>query len=194
MNRFAALLLLTCLAGCGFHPLYKQTNNVATVQEMASIQIDPPTSRVQQELRNELLDRLSPRGKAAQTKYRLQLTINESQGGVLVNRADTTTRTNLNMQTAYALFRIGEDHPVVSGLVTALASYNVLLADYATLVAERDARARAVRETSDEIRIRLAIFFERGGPSAVPPPVQNATDLAPVNPVGVVPDTRNQAE
>ena len=38
-------------------------------------------------------------------------------------------------------------------------SYNILDSEFATLMAEKDARARAIREISEDIRIRLSVFL-----------------------------------
>ena len=50
---------------------------------------------------------------------------------------------------------------MLSGNVNSTSSFNILTSDFATLSAESDARARSLREISDEIRTRVAVFLSR---------------------------------
>ncbi len=43
--------------------------------------------------------------------------------------------------------------------LSSLVSYNLVRADYANLVSERDARARAARDLAEQLRIRLGNYF-----------------------------------
>jgi LPS-assembly lipoprotein len=50
---------------------------------------------------------------------------------------------------------------VHDGIAVVRNSYDLLRNKFATLAAEDDARTRALRELAEEIRTRLAIYFER---------------------------------
>jgi hypothetical protein len=45
--------------------------------------------------------------------------------------------------------------------VSSLVSYNLVRADYANLVSERDARGRATRDNAEQLRIVLGNYFSR---------------------------------
>ena len=55
------------------------------------------------------------------------------------------------------------DGPGDSGSAEAISSYNIVDSDYANLIAERDARSRAVQGLSNDIRRQLAIWFRNHG-------------------------------
>ena len=50
---------------------------------------------------------------------------------------------------------------LATGTVTTLESYNVLRQEFGNLSAEADARLRAARDLADQMRIRLALYFEQ---------------------------------
>ena len=79
---FSGILLL---ASCGFEPLYakKQNNNSwyfsgnfdnSVTQEMSQIAIEPIAERFGQQVRNQLLDLVTPLGSPKTPKYRLYVT------------------------------------------------------------------------------------------------------------------------
>lgn len=158
---FALTLLALLPAACGFQPLYGRASGTDSVPQMAAIEISPAPDRATQIVRNHLLDRLIPRGTAAEPLYVLSLRVQEAQNAVLITREETVTRYNLNLTASYALHDKRSGEVVHSGSATSLAAYNVLRADFANLIAEDDARARAAREVSEQIRTRLAIYFGR---------------------------------
>jgi hypothetical protein len=60
------------------------------------------------------------------------------------------------------LFDAGSNAPVHVATTRAVASFNLLRADFGNVIAERDARARLAREVAELIRIELAAWFARG--------------------------------
>lgn len=154
------LALLPGLSGCGFKPLYGQQDNV-TVEEFRHVVIEQPENRLTQQVRNHLLDMLTPLGMPEQPLYRLELKVVETVASVLVTRSDEVTRNNLNLVISYRLQEYRTGAPIWSGSVNSLVSYNLVRADYANLVSERDARARAARDGAEQLRISLGNFFSR---------------------------------
>jgi LPS-assembly lipoprotein len=156
-----AALLTGLLAGCGFRPLYKQTGNTHTVQEFSQISIAQPEDRPSQQLRNYLLDTLTPYGPPDRPLYRLEYRITESVGSVFVTRTDEITRNNLQISVAAYLRDYTTGAPLFSISANSQASYNVTQADYANLVSEKNARERALRDAAEQIRLRLGNYFDR---------------------------------
>ena len=70
------------------------------------------------------------------------------------------------MTASYRLTRASDGAQVFGGGSNIVASYNILSSDYATLAAEADARARAVRELGDDITQRLAAFLRQQAKAA----------------------------
>lgn len=162
-RQFCLVLLLAAgLAGCGFKPLYRQDGPGATAPQFAQISITQPEDRVSQQLRNHLLDMITPQGTPERPAYILDYRITETVGSVFVTRSDEITRNNLQL-TIYAYLRNYEDgRPLTMLYITTQASYNLTVADYSNLISEKNARERALRDAAEQIRIRLANYFGRG--------------------------------
>jgi LPS-assembly lipoprotein len=155
------LLVAGLLAGCGFRPLYKQTGNTDTVKDFSQISIAQPEDRPSQQLRNFLLDALTPHGQPDRPLYRLEYRLTESLGSVFVTRAEEVTRSNLQLSASVYLRDYQSGRALVSLSATSQASYNVTQADYANLVSEKNARERALRDVAEQIRLRLGNYFDR---------------------------------
>jgi LPS-assembly lipoprotein len=164
-SRRSALLFsgaaLLALSGCGFKPLYRKNNDTDTVPQFAQIAIAQPEDRPSQQLRNHLLDILTPHGAPDRPRYILEYRITETVGSVFVTRSEEITRNNLQLSVACYLRNYEGGMVVFSMAATSQASYNVTQADYANLVSEKNARERALRDAAEQIRLRLGNFFDR---------------------------------
>lgn len=159
----AAVLLvaLPVLAGCGFRPLYGSQDSVDVVPEFAQISIAQPDHRGEQLLRNRLLDILTPKGAPDRPRFLLNYKIAESVGSVFITRSEEITRSNLQLTVSAVLHDYDSGRPVFSVSANSQASFNQTTNDYANLISERDARERAMRDAAEQIRIRLANYFDR---------------------------------
>ena len=155
-------LLVPALAGCGFRPLYGQNSGGGeVVPEFALIAIEQPNDRGEQLLRNRLLDILTPKGAPDRPRYLLKYKISEAVGSVFVTRAEEITRSNVQISISAVLHDYESGRPVASASASSQASFNQTTNDYANLISERDARDRAMRDGAEQIRIRLANYFDR---------------------------------
>ena len=154
-----AAIASVALAGCGFRPLYGETSEAAPAA-LAEVAIDRIDDRVGQMMRNQLLDKINPRGAPSRPKYLLTVKLTESTERIGLRQDATATRVNLRMNATYQLRRV--DGGVVFRSTSAFTgSYNVLLNDFATLSSENDARRRVVQDLSEEIKNRVAIHLSR---------------------------------
>ena len=153
------LLALTALSGCGFKPLYGR-DGASVVPEFEQIAVAQPEDRSSQQLRNYLLDTLTPRGEPGRPRYMLEYRLTESVGAVFVTRSEEITRNNLQM-TVTAVLRDYETGALLYTMSpTSQASYNLTLADYSNLVSEKNARERALKDISEQLRLRLGNYFD----------------------------------
>ena len=162
MSWFRATALAACLAllgGCGFQPLYGQRDRGSVAAELAAVKIKLIENRIGQQLHNFLLDRLNPRGKPATAIYDLIIELEESKEDLAIRKDETATRANLTLRAEYELRRVATGEILVEGFSRSVTSYNIVDSDFATLSAESDARKRAVREISEDIKVRLGIYF-----------------------------------
>lgn len=165
------LVLVTLLGACGFRPLYgKDGEGVASAeQHLARISIKQIKNRIGQQLRNNLLSRLNPKGPPGKPLYSLSIKIGDAVSNLGVKKSAVVTRGNLRVSGNYVLTKLyvttskGEAIVTVmtSGNVLSTSSYDIPQAQYAALAARKDAQARAVREIADDIRNRLAIYFKQ---------------------------------
>ncbi len=154
------------LAGCGFRPVHSQKYG-ASAAHLAEIGIAPIADRIGQQLYNLLRDKLNPMGPPAAPRYVLRVTLTESRLNLAVRKDETATRANLVMRASFRLIRAADDETLLTASAVSANSYNILRSDFATLSAENDARARAVRQISDEIKTRIGIYLS--GPLSGPP-------------------------
>jgi len=147
------------LGGCGFQPLYQQAKSSDAVPQFSAISIEQSEGRTEQLVRNHLLDMITPRGEPERPLYRLEMKVTESISNVLVTRSEDVTRNNMSLLVSFRLLDYRTGDLYFSGSVRSLASYNLLRADFANLVSERDARARAAKDCAEQLRIRLGNYF-----------------------------------
>ncbi len=162
MLRAGAGLALLLLAACGFRPLYGEKVLMPEVSaEMALIEIGPIDDRVGLMLRNELLDLLTPLGTPAQPRYVLTVNLVVARQGLAVERDATVTRFNLTLNADFRLSEAASRQPLNAGNARSTAAFSALRADFANVIAERDAEDRAARVVAEEIATRLSVYFAR---------------------------------
>lgn len=127
--------------------------------ELSSIKIGLIADRSGQQLRNELLDKLTPYGPPARAKYGLKVTLSEGTSGLAVKKSEIATRANLRVAANFSLTDRASAELLFSGSSFVVASYNILSSEFTTLIAEKDARARAIRGVAEDIQRRLAAYF-----------------------------------
>jgi LPS-assembly lipoprotein len=62
------------LGGCGFRPLYGGARGEAVAEELASVEVRAPLSRLGRTLQNQLIEDLNPAGLSVAKRYRLDVT------------------------------------------------------------------------------------------------------------------------
>ncbi|MBT5565002.1 MAG: hypothetical protein HOJ91_04910 [Rhodospirillaceae bacterium] len=160
--RFSlTLALCLTLAACGFTPMYGSrgvTSSDSVVASLAQVDIRPIAERRGMVLRQQLAEKLRPSGLSG-SRYDLQVRLAAQTQELGIRKDSTTSRANLILTANYTLWdgttRLSRER------VRAVVSYNILDDQYATITSERDAESRALRQISDEIRTRLAVYFER---------------------------------
>lgn len=156
--------LAVAAGGCGFRPLYgKQAgrDGEAVTAQLAAVQIKPIRDRRGQQLYNNLLDGLNPNGSAAAPLYVLEVALTEVREELAVRRDETATRANLVLTANYRLREIASNEVVFASVSRATTGFNIVLSEYATLTSQADARRRGLVLLGDEIRSRLALYFNR---------------------------------
>ena len=149
------------LSGCGFRPLYGRRGTEPAALEMAAVEIDQVRDRLDQILRNDLIERLTPFGEPAQPRYALSIQTRKSSSALAIQSDSTITRFNVTVNAAFTLTERAGGRILFRGNARAIGSYDAIRSDFATLTAEQGSARRTVREVAEDIRAQLAAFFAR---------------------------------
>jgi LPS-assembly lipoprotein len=165
-RRYLALAGLACaalsLAACGYRPLYGRASTGAQVSsELAKVRIGLIANRAGHRLRNELLDRMNPRGEPGLPAYALNVNLVETRVDLGVRRDETRTRANLILTASFQLTDLSNNRLLFKAGARRVASFNIRDAEFATISAESAARRRTVEGLADEITQRVAIYLNR---------------------------------
>ena len=161
-KAFVAVLVASLLYGCGFRPLYGNSEqNAGVTRSMAQVSVVLIPDRIGQKLRNFLLDRINPAGESTHPLYSLEVTTSSSRENLGIERDETATRAILILHAKYNLFDRATQKLLIRGSLQSTNSFNIVDSDFATLSAENDALERAAREISDDIKTHLGLYFSR---------------------------------
>ena len=170
LKSFCLGLIIVLLAACGFEPLYVQKINSlgykgreSVVDEMAQIKISSIADRFGQQLRNELLDLLTPKGTVKGAKYRLDVVLISKDVTQQAMRDDVTaTNERIEYVVGYKLYLGAEE--LVSGDSIAFVSYDILSNPYSTTMAQKKGETDAAKIIANDIALRIgAYFYSRTG-------------------------------
>ncbi len=168
-KKLLVLLLAGILAGCGFEPLYVQRKtagswyfggktDVSITTEMAKIKVEPIADRFGQQVRNELLDLLTPKGAPKNPSYRLKAKLAERDVVQQAMRNDiTATSERVAYKVEYQLLK-GSD-TLVTGDSVAYVSYDIMANPYSTTMAQKKTETDAAKIIANDIALRLGAYF-----------------------------------
>lgn len=156
LATFAAL----SLGACGFEPLHGSHAGPAVTENLAAIRIEPISDRSGQILRNNLLDRLTPRGVPARADYVLRIRLQEPRQTLALRRDDVISRVAYSASASFELLDAG-GRRVTSGNSSYSTDYEITNSEFATLMALQSARERVLELVGNDIRNQLAVHFSR---------------------------------
>jgi LPS-assembly lipoprotein len=152
-------LAVVALAGCGFRPMHATYADGAVSDQLARIYVATISDRVGQRVRNELLDRLTPKGVPLNSAYRLEVNLTAARPPTALSSADLATRRNFSLNAQFTLTGADGKKALTKGRYRALASYDVVDSEYATLAAVEYAEGLAAVQVADAIFTRLSLYF-----------------------------------
>lgn len=168
MKKLSVACLFVVLSACGFSPLYVQHKSgnlysqanydTSVTTEMAKIKILPISERFGQQIRNELLDLLTPKGVPSQAKYRLEVKLVKKSVTQQAMRNDVTaTSERIEYKVQYTLY--SGSNKLVSGDSVAFVSYDILSNPYSTTMAQKKVEDDAAKIIANDISLRLGAYF-----------------------------------
>ncbi len=179
-RNIAFWVLLGLLSGCGFEPLYveKKSNSewyydnefdTSIRDEMASVKVELIQDRIGQLIRNDLLDKLTPKGQPKSPKYILSVTeINKQEIDQALRNDITATRKKVIYKVTYVL-KNTEHKTLINGNSVAYLGYDILRDPYSTTFAQKKNEKNAAKIIANDISLRLGAYFhslqtKRGNP------------------------------
>jgi LPS-assembly lipoprotein len=173
MTRLAAFatvgIAALLLASCGFRPLYgTMSNGKSAGTSFAAIYVPPiDLEHTGYALRNDLLDDLQASATVAGTAYDLSIAARDHNQSIAITNNQVgnlkeveITRWNYTLIANYQLVDRKTRKVLSKGQVTSLSGYDVVQSPYATEVALRAAQTSTAEDVSQQLRLRLAVYFD----------------------------------
>jgi len=135
--------------------------NAKVTASLEQIYVLPIEGRVGQIVRNQLLDKVSPKGLPARATYQLEVTLRSQKQGLAIDKTDSTNRYNLTIFAKYRLLDTTGKKTIYAGSTQSIASFNIVDSDFANLAAEKNARKWSAIVVSEEIYRQLSVFLSR---------------------------------
>jgi LPS-assembly lipoprotein len=159
-----ALSLLT--AACGFEPVYGEKRGTAMRAELQTVRVALIPNHAGQLLRRYILDRIHDADELPGALYQLEVKLVEAKQffGIQVDQSATYSR--LVLTGTFILRDIKTQKPVLSGNTSSISSYNVASDPFNSVVAENDARERAVHGLGDDLIARVSLYLRNSAAPA----------------------------
>ena len=170
--RWLAIALLLALDACGWTPLYADIETGPADEELRAVRVSPITERIGQRLELELRNSLNPEGIPTPQKYTLATTLQTVRSDLGVQSTGIGTRGKLDLNASYALIDTKSGARLFQNSAHVAESFDIVANEYASIVAEEDARNRAVEQLRRDMLTRLTLFLQRRVAKGAPPAPQ----------------------
>jgi LPS-assembly lipoprotein len=158
---FCALASSGLLAGCGWAPLYADPETGPADDELRAVRVVAIPERIGQRLELALRNSLNPEGIPTPQRYLLRTTLTTVRSDLGVQSTGIGTRGKLDATATFILSDSKSSAALLSTTTHVAESFDIVANEYAALVAEDDARTRAVEELRRDMLTRLTLFFQR---------------------------------
>ena len=155
------LLSPLAAAGCGWTPLYADAETGPADAELRAIRVDPIPERVGQRLALALRRSLNPDGVPTQSRYVLHTTLGVARSDLGIQSQGLGTRGRVDVTATFTLADVKTGSTLLSTSIHTADSFDIVANEYASIVAEEDARNRAADELRRDIVDRLTLFMQR---------------------------------
>ena len=149
------------LAGCGWAPLYADRETGPADADLRAIKVSPMPERVGKRLAMALRESLNPDGAPSQQRYRIDSLLTVSRSDLGIQSTGLGSRGKIDATVTFWLRDIKTNAQLLLSTVHTAESFDIVANEYASVVAEEDARIRAVEELRRDIIARLTLFFQR---------------------------------
>ncbi|CAA7621854.1 hypothetical protein [Magnetospirillum sp. UT-4] len=168
-SRALLVLVLAALgpAGCGFQPLHARSQQPdGLAAELAGVRVLPIKDRLGQQLRNDLVHRLTPKGEPADPRFTLDVRLAQSFEG-LAERRDGKASIGNSVLFAHVNLQDAESGAALASYsMRSSVTFRFLGPGYGSVAMERDAEAKAVSDLAERVAAQAAavIAGHKAGP------------------------------
>jgi hypothetical protein len=164
-------LVVVALAGCGgWVPLYADREAEPADENLRAIGVAPIVERIGQKLALALRETLNPTGIPTPQRYVLRTTLQTVRSDLGIQSYGLGTRGKLDVYATYTLHDSKTNTQLLGTTSHVAESFDILANEYAAVVAEGDAGARAVEELRRDIVHQLTVFMQRRAAAAAAAP------------------------
>ncbi len=159
--KFFVAVVLLCLSGCGFTPLYGGGAGRNAVAELDTVHVENIPDRTGQMLRQSLQQQLYTAGAPTTELYALSVTYTINQNYVGIQSDSSSTRDRFNAAAVWKLTPIGyPGRTLISGNATAVDAMNIIDQQYFASNLESDTiKQQLAEQIARQITIQLAAWF-----------------------------------
>lgn len=148
------------LCGCGWTPLYADREAGPADEALRAVRVAPIPERIGQRLELALRNSLNPEGIPTPQRYILKTTLVTARSDLGVQSTGIGTRGKLDATASFVLTDLKTGSRLLADANHVADSFDIVANEYASLVAEDDARNRAAEELRREILTRLTLYFQ----------------------------------
>ncbi|MGB7374297.1 LPS assembly lipoprotein LptE [Pontixanthobacter sp.] len=156
MRTVLAFLSLVILSGCGLQPLYSGGPSGTVAQGLGAIDIAPIPGQAGWLMRNALRDRIGV-ATSGETRYRLDVRLDDRLEGLAVLGDDTIARERRILRARYQLVDISDGSIILDATAGSDAGIDVVSSEYATIAAEQTALENLSRQVADRIVTQVSL-------------------------------------
>lgn len=188
LKAFTGIFLGALLAGCGFHPLYKNTASLDTNKEMKKIYVPVMSNRFGQQMRQYLQQNLAGAGPEDPKSYELDVSPSLSEEAIDIHYDNSSGRARMTGNAHWVLKTISADPVVLAqGDAQTMDGYNITFEQYfAQALNDEIAQGRVAQNLANEVTQQVAIWFkhndafqERAKTPQTPKPTYMLPSMAP---------------
>jgi LPS-assembly lipoprotein len=166
----AVSVSLAALTGCGWTPLYADRAAGPADAELAAIKVAPIPERIGQILALRLRQWLNPAGEPSASRYLLRTLLQTTRLDFGILPLGLGTRARFDVAADFTLIDIATGATLFTTSSHSAESFDIVANYYANVVAEEDARERAIEEIRRDIVTQLTVFLQRRAAQAAPLP------------------------
>ncbi len=156
IRKFASLVAVFALAGCGLQPMYAGGGSGIVAQGLAAVEVSPIAGQQGWLMHNALADRLKAGGQTS-PRYRLDVRLDDKLEGLGLLSDNTVTRERRTVRARYQLVDTASGEILLDATAGSDAGIDVVSSEYAVIAAEQTALENLTREVADQIVSRVAV-------------------------------------